>query len=293
MYNAISFTEPRLFPSFWKFAQRYCGAKHNGFGWDFGGASNIAELHQKLSSTIMIRRLKSEVLKDLPPKMRNIVPMQIENEQKYRKAEADFIAWVRQEYGDKKAAKAKQAEALTRIEGLKQLAVQGKLDACMEWIGDFLESGEKLVVFGVHKFVIDALMSRFAGQVVKVDGSTKNSDRQAAVDAFQNNDTIRLFVGNIQAAGVGLTLTAASNTCFLELPWTPGAADQAEDRVHRIGQTAESVSAWYLLAHGTVEEDMAELIDRKRQILTRLMDGKDVEEGSMISELLNKYLKEN
>ena len=293
MYNAISCVEPKLFPSFWKFGQRYCGAKNNGFGWEFNGATNTAELHQKLTSTIMIRRLKADVLKDLPPKMRNVVPMQIENDDTYRRAEDDFIAWVREEFGRKKAAKAKQAEALTRLEGLKQLAVQGKLADCLEWIDNFLETGEKLVVFAVHKFVIDALMARFGREAVKVDGSVKNEDRQTAVDAFQNDESVRLFVGNIQAAGVGLTLTRASNTCFLELPWTPAAVSQAEDRVHRIGQESESVNAWYLLAHGTIEEELAALIDRKLQVLSHLLDGKEVDEESMISELLAKYTKED
>lgn len=291
MWNAISFVEPKLFPSFFGFAKRYCGAKNNGFGWDFNGSSNTHELHEKLSGSIMIRRLKKDVLKDLPEKMRNVIPMELSNEKEYKRAELDFIQWLTKEFGQVKAQAAKRAEALVRIESLKQLAVKGKMDEAVEWIADFLESGEKLVVFAVHKNVIDAVMAAFPGISVKVDGSCSQEQRQAAVDSFQNNPDTKLFVGNIKAAGVGLTLTEASNTCFLELGWTPGDHDQAEDRVHRIGQTADSVNAWYLLAAGTIEEDIAKLIDVKRKVLAMVLDGQEVSEDSMLAELLGKYGK--
>lgn len=289
MYNSICAVEPKLFPSFFRYAQRYCGAKHNGFGWDFNGASNTKELHQILTETVMIRRLKSEVLKELPDKIRTVIPMELNNRREYDRAEADLIAWLKANFGQKKADAAKKAEALTRIGELKRLAVRGKLDGCIDWIKEFLDSGQKLVVFAVHKFVIDALMEEFNGQAVKVDGSVSGEQRQAAVDAFQTQDNITLFVGNIQAAGVGLTLTAASTTCFLELHWNPGTHDQAEDRVHRIGQEADSVNAYYLLAAGTMEEEIAELIDHKRQVLSQVLDGKDADEDSMFMELLKKY----
>ena len=288
IFNCIKAIEPKLFPSYFQYAMKYCGAKHNGYGWNFNGASNTQELHEKLTNSIMIRRKKSEVLKDLPPKIRTVVPMELDNQREYNIAEADLIGWLRTNFGNGKAEKAQQAEALTRIGELKRLAVRGKLKECVDWIEDFLESVEKLVVFAVHKFVIDALMEKFAGRAVKIDGSVTN--RQAPVDAFQTDENIRLFVGNIQAAGVGITLTAASNTCFLELPWAGGHLDQAEDRVHRIGQVADSVTAWYLLAAGTMEEEIAQLIDAKRKVVTKVLDGQDVDEESMLSELMKKYI---
>ena len=290
-FNPLSAIAPQMFPSFWKFAHRYCGAHHNGFGWDFTGASHTGELHQRLTSSIMLRRVKKDVLKELPEKTRSLIPMPLNNEKEYRRAELNLIQWLKTEFGAEKAEKAKKAEALTRIEALKQLAVKGKLESAIDWIKDFLENGERLVVFAVHKAVIDRLMEVFGAAAVKVDGSTPTNARQAAVDAFQTDPKIRVFVGNIKAAGVGLTLTEASNTCFLELGWTPGDMDQAEDRVHRIGQTADSVTAWYLLAGGTIEEDIAALIDYKRNVLSQALDGKDAEEGSMISELMKKLTK--
>lgn len=316
--NAIQLIDKNVVPNRWHFLQRYCDATHNGFGWDFSGASNTKELHEKLTSTIMIRRKKKEVLKDLPDKVRSFVPMELSNEREYAKAEQDFIDYIqgkvekdmemeiREKLGDElfgnveinkqeleklkqeKARKASAAPALVQIEELKQLAVKGKLDQAISWIEDFLDNDEKLVVFCTHKFTVNALMEKFGERAVKIDGSVSSGDRDRAVSRFQNDSNIRLFVGNIQAAGVGLTLTAASTVAFLELPWTPGDVTQAEDRVHRIGQE-ESVNVYYLLAEGTIEERTARLIDKKRKVLDAVLDGQEPEEQSLLSELMEEY----
>lgn len=286
-YNIIKLLDPTTL-SFFSFAQRYCGAKHNGFGWDFNGASNTEELHKKLTDTIMIRRMKSEVLKDLPAKIRSFVPIEMKNASRYQKAEANFINWIRENKGIDAARKAGNAEALVEIETLKQVSVEEKMPGVIDWIQNFLESGEKLIMFANHKFVIDALMDAFPGVSVKIDGSVANADRQKAVDNFQNNPDIRLFIGNIKAAGVGITLTAASNVGFVELPWTPGELDQAEDRAHRIGQQ-NTVNIHYLLADGTIENEIAEMLDKKRKVLVQVLDGKAVDENSLFSELMKRY----
>lgn len=296
LYNAIRLVDESVVPNFWNFVMRYCGAKHNGFGWDFSGSTNTEELHQILVSSIMIRRMKKDVLKDLPDKIRNILPLPIVNEREYRRAEENFSSWIR---GKKLATQVDSSEGvihdnqtdvspLGKLEALRQLAVKGKLNYVIEWIKDFLDSGEKLVVFAHHRFVIDRLMDEFRSVAVKVDGSTTGRNRQAAVDAFQNTDRAQLFVGQIQAAGVGLTLTASSNVAFVELPWTPGEIVQAEDRTHRIGQK-EAVNIYYLLAAGTIEEMMAQIIDRKRKVLDMVLDGQQSSESSLLSELIQLY----
>lgn len=292
LYNAIKLINPYLFPSWWKFAHRYCGARHNGFGWDFSGASNTDELHEKLTKSIMIRRLKRDVLSDLPDKIRSFVPMEISNDKEYEEAEQNLIDWLRKNQGEEKAERADNAETLVRIEVLKQLAVKGKLKRVIEWIKDFVESDGKLVVFATHKNVIDSIYESFKKTAVKVDGSVSGTNRQEAVEEFQNNSKIRLFVGNIKAAGVGITLTAASSVAFIELPWTPGELDQAEDRCHRIGQK-DSVNIYYLLAQGTIEEEIAYLLDSKRKILDSILDGKVTDEKSLLTELINSFTKKN
>lgn len=288
IYNAIQLIDTTIMPRYWDFARRYCGAKHNGFGWDFSGATNTTELHEKLTSTIMIRRLKKDVLKDLPDKTRSFTPIELDNQKEYDFAESDFIQFVTQRKGAEAAERASNAATLAEIEGLKQLAVEGKLKQAIGWIKDFLAVKNKLVVFAVHKFVIDALMKEFGIQALKIDGSVPNHLRQKAVEEFQTNPDIKLFVGNIKAAGVGITLTASSDVAFLELPWTPGEVSQAEDRIHRIGQE-NSVTIHYLLANNTIEEKIASLLDNKRRILDKVLDGKNTEVESLLSELMNEY----
>jgi len=293
-FNICQMVDKSVFPDFWKFARTYCGAKHNGFGWDFTGAENKDELHRKLTQSIMIRRKKDEVLPDLPAKIYSHVPMEITNRTEYKKVEDDFITYLRQAKGDEEADRAGKAQHLTRIEALKQLAVKGKMTQAIDWIQDFLDScngGSKLVVFAVHKSTIDTLMAEFSKVAVKVDGSVSGEKRNEAVNAFQNNPAVKLFIGNIQAAGTGLTLTAASSVAFLELPWTPGEVVQAEDRCHRIGQE-NSVNVYYLLAQNTIEGQIAKLLDSKREVLDAVLDGREVEETQLLAELMKAYEKE-
>lgn len=287
-YNIIQLINPTIFPNYWNFVHTYCDAKHNGFGWDFSGASNQDELHEKLKQ-VMIRRKKAEVLPDMPDKIYSYVPMELENEKEYFHAERDFIQYLKENKGKEAAEKASQAEHLVRIESLKQLAVQGKMKRVIEWIRDFLENnGQKLVVFSTHKIVVDRLMNEFGNVAVKVDGAVSSVKRDEAVKSFQNNPDVRLFIGNIQAAGTGLTLTAASSVAFIELPWTPGELAQAEDRCHRIGQK-NAVNIYYLLAKDTIEREIMALLDSKRKVLDAVLDGKDTDESSLFSALIKKY----
>ena len=292
IYNAVQMIDPGVAGPWKTFGIRYCAGKHNGFGWDYTGASNVAELHEKLTNTIMIRRKKADVLKDLPAKVRSFVPMEIDNLKKYKVVEADFIGWVKREKGLAAAEKAGNAEALAKISALKQLAAEGKMTQAIDWIKDHLDTNGKLVVFAVHKKTIDRLMNELADySPVKVDGSVSQESRQLAVDTFQNDPRCRVFVGNINAAGVGLTLTAASSVAFVEIAWSPGEHDQAEDRIHRIGQTADSVNAYYLLAGGTIEETMAKLIDSKRKVLDQVLDGIETDSKNLLGELMEQYSK--
>ena len=286
-FNSINMIRPDVFPSFWRYAQEFCGAKWNGFGWDFTGATNTDKLHRLLTETIMVRRRKQDVLTDLPAKIHSVVPFEIDNREEYKRASGNIIAWILQNEGKEKADKASQAEVLVEFEKLKQLAVQGKMEAIKEWVEDFLESGEKLVVFATHTATLNALQTLFPKVSVRLDGSTNQKSRQEAVDRFQTDEKIRLFLGNVKAAGVGITLTAASNVAFVELPWTPGDFEQAADRLHRIGQK-DTVNVWTLVAQDTVEEDIAIIIGGKQKVLAAILDGREVNQDTVLSELIKK-----
>lgn len=287
-FNIAQIIDKSIFPDFWKYVHTYCGAKHTGFGWDFNGATNKEELHQILTNTIMIRRKKKDVLPDLPDKMYSYVPIEISNNGEYFEAEEDFIEYVRERKGRAAAEKAKGAEHLTKIEILKQLAVKGKMDHAVKWIHNFIEDNGKLVIFATHRAVVERMMEEFKGKAVKIDGSTSTKNRAEAVERFQTDDSARLFVGNIQAAGTGITLAAASAVAFLELPWTSGELSQAEDRCHRIGQK-NTVNIYYLLANNTIEEKIARLLDQKKKVLDAVLDGGEMKEVKLLTDLMKEY----
>ena len=279
-YNIIKIIKPELFPTYWDFVMKYCAPRNNGFGWDVSGASNTKELHKILTDNIMLRRLKKDVLKELPTKTRSIVPLE-SDKAIYNSELSNFTEWLKQNKGN-------PAIAMVKMEKLKQTAVKGKMNSAISWIKDFLEEEQKLVVFVTHHETTDRLKKEFGKECVVIDGRTPTSKRQDMVNEFQNNKRIGLLIGNIKAAGVGLTLHAASSTAFVELGWTPGEHLQAEDRVHRIGQIAEHVTAYYLIAADTIEEQIAEILDKKAQILSMALDGKEIKEGELITELLDE-----
>jgi SWI/SNF-related matrix-associated actin-dependent regulator 1 of chromatin subfamily A len=290
-YNVIQLVKPSMFPEFLKYGIRYCGGKRGVFGWDFSGATHTDELHDRLME-IMIRRTKKEVLKDLPDKTFSFIPLQMTNRAEYDRASTELIAWIAENFGVRQANKARNAEALVKFNYLRQLTSKGKIDSVLEWIHDFLDTDGKLVVFGTYKMTLDRIMEEFGDLAVRIDGDTPTSKRSEIEQRFQNDPNVRLFVGNTQAAGVALTLTASSSVAFVELPWSPGDLSQASDRCHRIGQK-NAVNIYYLLAEGTMDEDMASILDEKRLVLDAVLDGKETpdEDSPTITELINKFRK--
>ncbi len=293
-YNIIKIIDNNVIPDFKTYTQVFCDAKLRKFRgrmfWDYSGASNTEELHNLLTKTIMIRRLKKDVLKELPKVTRTFVPIELNNYNEYKQAENNFIEFILDKEGEDKAKKITRAEALAKVEILKQLAIKGKLESCLEWIEDLIENNGKVIVFAVHRQVIDRIYNHFHKIAVKVDGSVTGAKRDEAVQKFQNDDNVKLFVGNIKAAGTGLTLTASHNTVFLELPWTPGDVIQAEGRNDRISQEYP-VNVYYLLADNTIEWDIAEMLDRKRQVLDMVLNGEETEQESLLTEIIKKFKK--
>jgi hypothetical protein len=209
----------------------------------------------------------------------------LSNEAEYRLAERNVVDWLRAQPLDLRDMQAKVAaalrnERLVQLNKLRQLAGRGKLTAALAWLGDFVESGEPLVVFADHVELQQELVARFPG-AVHVLGSDDARARDEAVRAFQSPDGPQVIVCSLRAAGQGLTLTRASNVAFLELDWTPARLAQAEDRCHRIGQ-GSAVTAWYLVAPDTIDETMAELLALKRGVIGAVTDGQAVEDGSLI-----------
>jgi SNF2 family DNA or RNA helicase len=251
----------------------------------FRAAEALERLHWHLRSHCYVRRVKADVLPQLPPKRQVTIPVALSNEKEYRLAERNVVDWLRTQPLDLRELQAKVAaalrnERLVQLNKLRQLAGRGKLTAALGWLDDFVESGEPLVVFADHIELQQELVARFP-DAVHVLGSDDTRARDEAVTAFQSPDGPQVIVCSLRAAGQGLTLTRASNVAFLELDWTPARLAQAEDRCHRIGQ-GSAVTAWYLLAPDTIDETMADLLAAKRGVIGAVTDGKTVEDGSLL-----------
>jgi superfamily II DNA or RNA helicase len=264
------------------------------FSERFRGADAHLRLHWHLRSRCFVRRLKADVLPQLPAKTRAIVPVELDNEAEYRLAERDLVAWLRSQpldlrELDAKVAAALRAERLVRLNALKLLAARGKLHAALGWIHDFCSSGERLVVFAGHREVQRAVLSRFP-TALHILGEDTPTSRDAALQAFQAPDANggnQLIVCSIEVAGHGLTLTRSSNVVFLELAWTPAKHDQAEDRCHRIGQQ-DAVNAYYLLAADTIDETISTLLERKRAVIGAVTDGHEEDDEGVLDGLVRE-----
>ncbi|GAB6274758.1 MAG: hypothetical protein STSR0004_16230 [Peptococcaceae bacterium] len=265
IWTTLTLLAPKLFPDWKSFVTRYCNGYRDKFGWNVSGASHMKELQKILRQNIMIRREKQQVLAELPEKRHTAITVEITNRKEYDQARSNFLFWLEKTFRDKtKIEAAQRAEVLTRMNTLRKLSAMGKIEAATEWVNNFLETGQKLVVFAHHKDVLDSVYSHFRDCAVKLTGETSTEERQGNVTKFQENSETLLFVAGIKAAGVGLTLTSASDVLFVEMDWTPAGNDQAEDRLHRIGQK-NAVTVWHLVGYDTFDQDMYRTVVEKRQ----------------------------
>ena len=290
MYTTLHLLRPDVFKSRWSFGQEFCAPKWTPWGIKYDGASNTKKLHDVCMESCMSRRRKADVLKDLPEKTRQVVPMKLKRPEEYQRASDDFLNWLREQ--DPAAAhRAKGAMALTRIGGLLRLAARLKLRSVVDWVNNFMiESNEKLLLFAVHRKMIGALQRRCNAKSLVIDGSVTGRSRKMVVDRFQRDDDVRLLIGNIKAAGVGITLTAASNVAFAELTFRPGDHIQAEDRCHRIGQH-DPVWVHYLVAKGTIEVKLCEVIQTKQKVLSAVLDGGEMPDDLDVFSQLLKHME--
>ena len=276
----------------WKrYTDRYCGAYHNGYAMDVSGASNLDELQDNLRATCMVRRLKADVLKELPAKRRQVIELPTNGATRAVKAEQAMMEQIEitldalrvavelakasddpEDYKNAVDALREGGQvAFTEVSKVRHQTALAKVPAVVGHLKDVVESGDKVVVFAHHLDVIDNIMSEFEGQAVKLDGRDSMGDRDQSVSRFQQDDRIRLFIGGIHAAGVGLTLTAAAHVVFAELDWVPGNLSQAEDRCHRIGQV-DSVLVQHLVLEGSIDARMVQVIVEKQSVIEDALD---------------------
>ena len=299
MWTTLHFLDPVAWPSFWGYAAKYCGMSNNGFGMSTAGASNLGQLQNVLRSTLMIRRLKKDVLTDLPPKTRMLVEIEVDGAREALEEEQD--AWDRNEetlaklQADLELAKASGTDAefqaavarfrseatvpFTEITKVRHNTALKKLPKAIEIIHEEMADAReetKCIVFAHHRDVLQGLHQAFGTASVLVTGETAVPDRDAACQRFQKDPSCRFFVGSIRATGEGLNLQAASLVYFVEEDWNPAKLSQCEDRAHRIGQKGNVLVKHLLLPKSLDARMMGTIVD-KQKILDQALDSEIVE----------------
>ncbi|XP_040827436.1 DNA annealing helicase and endonuclease ZRANB3 isoform X3 [Ochotona curzoniae] len=276
LFMQIEALFPQKFGTWTDYAKRYCNAHIRYYGrrsqWDYRGASNLNELHQLLSN-IMIRRLKSEVLTQLPPKIRQRIPFDLPSAAA-KELNTSFEEWERLMKSPNSDTPVSLMGLITRI--YKQTAI-AKAGAVKDYIKMMLQNDSlKFLVFAHHLSMLQACTEAVIEnktRYIRIDGSVPSSERIHLVNQFQKDPDTRVAILSIQAAGQGLTFTAASHVVFAELYWDPGHIKQAEDRAHRIGQCS-SVNIHYLIANGTLDTYMWGILNRKARVTGSTLNGR-------------------
>lgn len=260
LFHLLRAVRHPLATSFYAYATRYCAAYDNGWGLDSRGASNLEEL-ARLVSGVMLRRTKDEAL-DLPEKVRTWLPVDVRTD-RARALEERALHYLEEH-------PARGGPTWVRFLGLLNRArhalAVAKAPATVGLVADLLDGGHKVVAFTNYTEVVDRYRREFGSAAVAVTGEHTATQRQDAVDALQGDPAVRLLVGNLKAAGVGVNLTAASHVVFNDLDWVPGNHWQAEDRIHRIGQTSATF-ATYCYAPGTLDGYVAALLEEKARTI--------------------------
>lgn len=280
----------------WKhYALRYCDARqffktlNNGVRkqiWLTDGASNLDELASK-TKNIILRRLKTEVL-DMPDKV--ITPMHYQLDKKAIK-QYEFL-W--EEYLEKRRKEGKSTNLekdLVELILLRQFIAQQAIQYTIEMAENAIEMGRKVIIFTSFTEELETIANHFGKKAVKHNGPMSSIQKQKSVDAFQNNDKIKVFVGNIKSAGVGITLTQGTVVIFNSFDWVPGNNEQAEDRAFRIGQKND-VNVYYQLFDDTISSRMWTMLNNKKDIIDVIMGDKSFTDEEITAVLVEEILKQ-
>jgi SWI/SNF-related matrix-associated actin-dependent regulator 1 of chromatin subfamily A len=283
-FNLLSLIESPVAQNWMAYAIRYCQGYQFTAGtrkiWNVTGASNLEELRDRTSRQVL-RRLKTEVL-DLPEKI--ITPVYLRLKSKlYEGLMGEYYDWYNKN-PDESTSLTVQFSKLMKV---RQVIAEEKIKDTIELAENILEQDKKVIIFTNFTETLNRIADHFGKQAVRLDGSTSKPQRQYAVDQFQDNEKIKVFVGNVKAAGVGITLTAAEAVIINDLSFVPGDLAQAEDRAYRYGQK-NSVSVYYPIFDNSIEGIIYDMVNQKKQNIGTVM-GDDLEDkGDFISNIMNK-----
>jgi SWI/SNF-related matrix-associated actin-dependent regulator 1 of chromatin subfamily A len=282
-YNLLNIIESPVAQNWMAYAIRYCQGYQFMAGkrkvWNVTGASNLEELRDRTSKQIL-RRLKEDVL-DLPDKIISPVYLRLKSKE-YEELMGEYYDW----FDNKKDESSSLTVQFSKLMKVRKVIANEKTKQTIEFAENIIEQGKKVIIFTNFTDTLQTIYQHFGKQAVYLDGSCSKPHRQNAVDEFQENDKIKVFVGNLKAAGVGLTLTAAEVVIMNDLSFVPAEHAQAEDRAYRYGQKS-NVLVYYPLYENTIEGAVYDILNRKKEIIRTVMGDEQPENvGDVVEEIL-------
>ena len=281
-YNLLSLIESPVAQNWMAYVIRFCEGYQFRAGqrkvWNVNGASNLDELRERTSKQIL-RRLKTDVL-DLPEKIINPVYLRLKSRE-YENLMGEYFDWFR----NNKEESSSLTVQFSKLMKVRQVIAEEKVSQTIELAENILEQGKKVIIFSNFTEPLKRIHEHFGKMSVYLDGSSTKPARQKAVDDFQDNDKVKVFCGNIKAAGVGITLTSAEVVIFNDLSFVPSDHSQAEDRAYRYGQK-NSVLVYYPLFENTIEGAIYDILIKKKGIFETVM-GDNLDKGSIAELILN------
>jgi SNF2 family DNA or RNA helicase len=282
-FNLLELIESPVAANWMAYVIRYCDGYQFKVGnrkvWNVMGASNLEELRDRTSRQVL-RRLKTDVL-DLPDKIITPVYLRLKSKE-YEELMGEYFQWY-EKNPDESSSLTVQFTKLTKV---RKVIAQEKIRSTIELVENILEQDKKVIVFTNFTDSLNRIYEHFGKQAVYLDGSCSPAKRQHAVDEFQNNEKIKVFVGNLKAAGVGITLTAAEAVIMNDLSFVPSDHAQAEDRSYRYGQKS-NVSVYYPIFENTIEGVIYDILNKKKNIFETVM-GDNVGRAEIVEEIMNQ-----
>jgi len=282
-YNLLSLVDSPVAKNWMAYVIRYCSGYQFRVGprkvWNVMGASNLEELRDRTSG-LTLRRLKEDVL-DLPEKIITPVYLRLKSKE-YEEVMGEYYNWYEKNPDESKSLTVQ----FTKLTKVRQIIANEKISQTIELAENIVEQGKKVIIFCNFTDSLNKIVEHFGKAAVKVDGSMTKHDRQNSVDEFQNNEKVTVFVGNIKAAGVGLTLTAAEAVIMNDLSFLPSDHSQAEDRAYRFGQK-NNVLVYYPIFENTIEGVIYDILNNKKQVISTVM-GDNLNSADYAEEILKR-----
>lgn len=279
IFNLLKVVEHPAAKNWYSFANAYCGAKRNSFGVTYNGSSNQEQLNSRLYPDYMIR-LRTEDHEDLPERMRSFIPLKI-NMNKYNKAVQDYM--------DNLKSLETNGQHLVYMQAMRLELAKEKSKQAVNMIRDLLEQNKSVVVFSNYKNVVDKLHEKFERDAVKIHGDLTDKERAGAVDKFQSGDK-KVFVGSVDAASEGITLTKSHHMLVIDFHWSPIImVEQMEKRIHRMTQTQPCIVQYLYVQEAEIDRIQLSMLEDKLNDASMIIDGKKEEffTDKIIKEIIN------